>query len=216
MCPTLLTKRATPSRNIAIWPEFLISAVAVGKSVSMINPARWIKGGSGTGLTGIRKWILNNSRTEKYLLLDSENVFPGTNIMGGVSIEVFTENGNSEILKGKLDNTNEWVYEKHLNVEGIDIPLSERDRTILVSIKNSNIVQDEAQIENTIWKAGQTLFTNKITSFKDSKAKVSMTSEHYSFDTQRMYRDPEVFLDSSPVEEHTKVHFMRSKQQSTQ
>lgn len=210
--PYQIASHTNKNRNIAIWPEFLVSAVAIGKSVSMINPARWVKGGPGTGLTSVREWILNNKRLTKYYTMKDTDAFPGTIIRGGVCIEVFSpENRKSNIISGKWEPATGWHEEYLVVVDGIDIPMNNKNTLVLSSILNWNQANESNSIAPTLWNSGASIYTKSPT-----KVSPSGSEWDYGLVTQRMYRDQDCFLISPPKEkDYIKVSFLKSKEDET-
>lgn len=90
-------------RSVSLWHNFLQQSLYISKNVSMINPARWMKGGSQTGLMILRRNIVSNkSLCNVTLFEDSTNVFPTVSIAGGISIETF-KNTNNNISKFTIE-----------------------------------------------------------------------------------------------------------------
>lgn len=198
----------TASRNVSIWPEFLMSAVAIGKNVSMINPARWIKGGSGTGLTGIRDWIMENPRLTKYYTMRDTDAFPGTIIRGGVCIEVFIQDHRSgDMSIGKWDKENGWSEDTFVPVEGLDISLDPKDMNLVGRILGYTQNRGLYDVSPSMWVSGQSILTKKI-----SPVVTGDKRSDYGFTTQRIYRDPNYFVsqESNVIGQSIKVFFIRN------
>lgn len=199
--PYQMAQQGENTRNISIWPEFLMSAVETGKNVSLINPARWIKGGAGTGLTGIREWIMSNHRLVKYYTMKDTDAFPEASIMGGVCIEVFQE-GNREgnLNIGSWNTETTWSESEYKEYEGVDIALPAKDSEIVSSVYSYGLVK----VEKSIWSAGDAVHTKQ-------ESSVRKGSKEYRFSTSRMYNDTDYFRETPQgIENEIEVFFLRS------
>lgn len=169
--------------NRPIWQDFAYIAAKMGKMISIINPARWQKGGSGTGLLGVRDWFASNKNLYKVVNLEGE-VFPTAVIQGGVSIEVINNANTYENAEVHTwDSTNGFTFDKMLNIsDDMDITLSKYDEPVVSKI----IKMKPDSIEQHLFQSGRSSYT-----LKASKNN-SKTPEH-RLDGGRMYKDMDYF-----------------------
>jgi hypothetical protein len=191
-----------------VWQNFLIIASEISKNVSMINPARWQKGGAGAGLLPIKKWLMENKHFDKVINMPSSEIFPTASIAGEVSIEVIN---NTKIFKnpkiGSWDKLNGWGELTNLILdEKIDIPLSKEDHNIVFGIINKNL---GPSFEKLIWVGGQDNKTKKI-----SSKSVNDKRADYGIMAPRMYRDIDYFITKSEKKkgtEYVKIYYKDKK-----
>lgn len=171
-----------------IWQNFLVIASQIGIKITMINPARWQKGGAGTGLLGVKKWLMSNKHFEKVINMPSDEIFPTADIRGGISIEVI-DNARTFVNPkiGAWDKAGGWSKkEDFILTEDIDIPLSERDKSIISKIVAANI---GANFEKELWIGGRGQTTKKQTSVPMGNG-----SNDIALMGPRLYRDTDYFI----------------------
>lgn len=188
----------------AIWQHFLIVSSEISKKIVMINPARWQKGGAGTGLLGIKAWLMENPHFSKVINLPAQEIFPTAAIAGDVSIEVID---NTKTFTNPKIGT--WSKEKgwselkdFILTDEIDIPLEDRDKEIVLKILSANVGEN---FEKEIWVGGQDQKTKKIASqsVNDQRADFGIMGP-------RLHRDTDYFVlesEKQPGTEYVKIWY---------
>lgn len=108
-----------------IYQNFVRAAIAMNpKYISMITPSRWYVGGK--GLDDFREEMLNDSHLrELHDWLTPEDIFPNTNIRGGVCYFLWDSNYDSKVYQTRV-----LTYEKNkvisdvirpMKLDGVDI-----------------------------------------------------------------------------------------------
>jgi uncharacterized protein YjaG (DUF416 family) len=164
--------------NSPIWPDFVKIAVKIGKLISIINPARWQKGASGTGLVKAREWILSQSSFTRVINLEGE-VFPTASIEGGVCVEIFNTNNTDAPKISTWNAVNGFQEVGHFSIDDdIDVIINKADETIVLKvIKASNDF-----IKDKIIGFGDVIKTVKASSRIGKKPEYRLKSNRPSID----------------------------------
>jgi superfamily II DNA or RNA helicase len=180
----------TTSKAKPIWQDFLRIASDVSNHVIMINPARWQKGGNGTGLAPIRKWLFDNRHLEKVINIPGEEAFPTASIAGNISIEVID---NTKIFPKTKIGT--WTKANSLSkledlkiTEEIDMPLSKRDYDIVSKIQSADLGDN---FEKELWVGGESQTKRKSS---HSNYTGGNQSKNSGLMGPRLHRDTDYFI----------------------
>lgn len=83
-------RKRNASKSLPIYQEFVASLQSAGKVISLVTPSRWVAGG--WGLDEFRQQMLSNRRVRELIIFNnSDTVFSGSSINGGVSIVCFAK-----------------------------------------------------------------------------------------------------------------------------
>lgn len=171
-----------------IWQYFLTAASEVGKHIAIINPARWQKGGQGTGLLGVKTWLMGNPHFEKVINMPANEIFPTASISGDISIEIIDNTRTFKNPKiGTWDKTNNWSeFKDFILDEIIDISIDDKDSSIVRKIIESDIYSN---FEKQLWIGGQDQKT-----IKPSSVSVNDPRADFGIMKPRLYRDIDYFV----------------------
>lgn len=185
-----------------VWQEFLMISSEISNRISFINPARWQKGGAGSGLTEIREWLSTNKHLKSFYNLNGEDTFPSTGIAGGVCIEFIDK--TQEFLKPTFRRWSQedgWTESVDYNFDnGLDIFVENPiDRKILASI--SKLPYDSVE-DQKLHTMGQDEFTKK-----GSPVITSQDQNNFGIIPVRLKREPNYFRTSPYADcENVKIY----------
>lgn len=206
--PYQINLTETTSKAKPIWQHFVLISSEIGKHIAIINPARWQKGGQGTGLLGIKDWFMTNSHFEKVINMPAGEIFPTASIAGDISIEIIdnTKTFNNPKI-GDWDKVNGWSELKDLIItEDIDIPLSDTDTEIVQKIIAAAMGKN---FEKEIWIGGKENHTKKIASVTSG-----YKQDDFGIAGHRLHRDTDYFITESEKIvgiEYVKIWYKNSK-----
>jgi hypothetical protein len=168
---------------------------------SFINPARWQRGGSGTGLLPIRNYFFTSKHLAKFITLPDSKVFPGVGI-GDICIELLQFNKTIESpLSGIIENE-EIVYKEYIQHELIDIVLDKEEESIVLKVIESKVGEN---FERELWVGGQEQLTKR----KSSHSNYGRM-EDFAIMVPRLHRDTDYFIlenERKPQTEYVKVYY---------
>ncbi len=173
--PYQIVMNTATGKAFPIWQEFIWVANSNSRNMAFINPARWLKGGQGTGLLPVKNWLLSNPHLKEFITMPGGEVFPSAGIAGGVSIEIIN-NGEEydNPLRGEWSPASQkWIQKlaPYIRTEGIDISLNPADEVLISKILVANI---GPSVERKLWVGGQ-----------DNSVKAK--SKHSEYDSNRDY-----------------------------
>lgn len=209
--PYQINLTETTSKAKPIWQNFVLVSCEIGKHVAIINPARWQKGGQGTGLSGIKTWFMSNPHFEKVINMSAGEIFPTASIAGDISIEIIDNTKTFKNPKiGAWDKANGWSEFKDLVItEDIDIPLSDTDTEIVQKIITAAAGEN---FEKEIWVGGENNELKRIT--KNATNRGGGEKRNYTISGQRMINDTDYFITESEKNagvEYVKVWYNEKK-----
>ena len=189
--PYQINLTETTSKAKPIWQHFLVIASEISNHVAIINPARWQKGGQGTGLGPIKEWLLSNPHFKKVVNMSGADVFPTASIAGNVSIEIIDNTKTFKNPKiGSWSKAEGFSELKDLIItDDIDIPLDDTDTEIVHKIIEAAVGDN---FEKHLWVGGENNELNKITNNPTNRG--GGNKRNYTISGQRMIHDTDYFV----------------------
>lgn len=186
--PYQIVQNEKTGNAIPIWQNFVRVASHIGRKLTFINPARWQKGGSGTGLGKIKKWLLNQGHLQSVYNMPDSDVFPTATIEGDIAIEnIDMEKPNLEPKIGSWSRSSGFSSLRPLKVnKSIDIPLDERDYVLVEAIASIRF----PSVEEHLFQGGKNNLTRKASSVYAGKG----VQDNHGIHGARMSRDTDYFI----------------------
>jgi superfamily II DNA or RNA helicase len=189
-----------------IWDDFVFIAVEIAKHIAIINPARWQKGGQGTGLTNIKNYFFNSGHLESFVNVPTEDVFPTAGIGGGVCIELIDTTQKFENPQiGTWSEKEGWSELRNYDTNSaLDIPLAEIDADIVLRVLTAALGPN---FEKELWVGGENNELKKITSNPTNRGG---DRRNYTISGQRLVHDRDYFISAEEVDstkEYVKVYY---------
>lgn len=127
-----------------LYPDFVKSAITISDTQSLIVPARWVSG-AGKGVKGFSKEMLESKTFKSFdYYIDSKNVFPNNDIMGGIChfVKDKTYHGPANITvvsESGVQNSRRLLDENNINVF---IPFKELSQILKKVDCHSTLITD--------------------------------------------------------------------------
>jgi hypothetical protein len=186
--PYQIVQNEKTGNAIPTWQKFIWVASHIGRKLTFINPARWQKGGSGTGLGEIKEWLLHQGHLQSVYNMPDSDVFPTATIKGDIAIEnIDMGKTNLEPKIGSWSRSNGFSTLTPLKVtESIDIPLDERDYVVVEAIASIKF----PSVEEHLFQGGKNNLTRKASSVYAGKG----VQDNHGIHGARMSRDTDYFI----------------------
>lgn len=105
-------RKRNASKSLPIYQHFVEDLQDKARGVSIVTPARWVAGG--WGLEDFRQQMLSSSRIRELVIFNnSDTVFAGSSINGGVSVIHFSDEETNEPHIIQFDRKGELVEDGH-------------------------------------------------------------------------------------------------------
>lgn len=122
-----------------LFPSFIQESVDCAKTTSLITPSRWFTGDAqDKSFIKLRQFMKdNNHMKEIYIYKDAKEVFPNTEIKGGVNFFIYDNEYTGKVRFVNVEKGTEVEEIRDLFEDGLDIIISDRiDISILKKAKD--------------------------------------------------------------------------------
>lgn len=122
-----------------LFPSFIMESAKVSDNLVLISPSRWFTGDAqDKSFVKLRQFFQENPHIkEMFLYKNAKDVFPNTQIKGGVNFFIYTNDYDGDVKFVSVENNMEAMDIRSLFEEGIDVVVSDKvNISILHKAKN--------------------------------------------------------------------------------